>query len=283
MNFELLKDCTMKKILLAFDGTHFSNGSFEFARRLNEVEPVLLTGAFLPQAQAASLWSYADGMSGPMFIPTVEEKNAEVMKANIAKFEMLCQKNGIEYRIHEDLYDFALPELKLETRFADLLIVGSEVFYENLGGKLNEYLQDVLHGSECPVIVVPENFDFPQTNILSYDGTESSVYAIKQFAYLFPELCSRPTLLVYAHEDGKNEFPKQSNIEELTARHFSDLTMMKLDMPPKQFFTSWMENRKGALLVSGAFGRSGISQLIKRSFITDVIADHHLPVFITHR
>ena len=107
-----------------------------------------------------------------------------------------------------------LPELKAETRFADVLIIGSEVFYENLGGKLNEYLQDILHRSECPVVVVPEKYDFPKTNILCYDGSESSVYAIKQFAYLFPELTKHPTLLVYVHEDGKNEFPQQVNIEE---------------------------------------------------------------------
>ena len=37
----------MKKILLAFDVTDFSEGIFEFARaRLNELHPVLLTGVF---------------------------------------------------------------------------------------------------------------------------------------------------------------------------------------------------------------------------------------------
>ena len=77
----------MKKILLAFDGTHFSNGAFQFARQLNELEPALVTGAFLPQAQAANLWSYADGMSGPMFVPLVEERDTEVIKENIEKFE----------------------------------------------------------------------------------------------------------------------------------------------------------------------------------------------------
>ena len=40
----------MKKILIAFDGTHFSDGAFEFARRVNELQPILLTGVFLPQA-----------------------------------------------------------------------------------------------------------------------------------------------------------------------------------------------------------------------------------------
>ncbi|NCU02449.1 MAG: universal stress protein [Chitinophagaceae bacterium] len=273
----------MKKILLAFDGTHFSNGAFEFARKLNELEPVLVTGAFLPQAQAASFWSYADGMSGPQFVPLYEDAGAEVTKANKAKFEELCQRNGMEYRVHEDLYDFALPELKTETRYADLLIIGSEVFYENLGSSPNEYLQEILHKSECPVMVVPEKYDFPKTNVLCYDGTESSVYAIKQYAYLFPELVKRSTLLVYVNDDGNNEFPQQVNIEELVSRHFPDLTLMKLDMKPEKYFSNWINNRVSALIVTGSFGRSALSQLFRKSIASDVIAEHKLPVFIAHR
>ena len=41
----------MKKIILAFEGTHFSEGAFEFARKLNELRPILLTGVFLPQTE----------------------------------------------------------------------------------------------------------------------------------------------------------------------------------------------------------------------------------------
>jgi hypothetical protein len=37
----------MKKILLAFDGEHFSEGAFEFASSLNRKERILLTGVFL--------------------------------------------------------------------------------------------------------------------------------------------------------------------------------------------------------------------------------------------
>ncbi|MBY0479631.1 MAG: universal stress protein [Chitinophagaceae bacterium] len=273
----------MKKILLAFDGSHFSSGAFEFARQLHELEPVLVTGAFLPQAQTTNAWSYADGMTAPMFIPLADSMDDERLKASVEKFETLCQKNGMEYRVHEDRYDFALPELREETRFADLLIIGSEVFYQQMGNTINEYLQDVLHTAECPVIVVPEKFEFPTSVILSYDGSSSSVYAIKQFSYVLPALSEKPAILVYAEDGGDNEVPKQSNIEELAARHFKDLTLMKLDMPPEKYFSTWMENRKGALLVSGAFGRSGFSQLFKKSFIADIIANRHLPVFIAHK
>lgn len=274
---------TMKKILLAFDGKHFSEGAFEFARSINELNPVLLTGVFLPQVNYANLWSYADGMNGPIFVPFVEGETDEAAAANVERFQILCKKNNIDCRVHKDLTDLALPGLKKESRFADLLIIGSESFYENLtSGKPNEYLKDAMHGMECPVIVVPEKYDFPKTNVLSYDASESSVYAIKQFAYLFPELITNKTLLVYASEGAENDIPDMAYIEELAARHFPDLTITKLDINPKKHFNAWLSEMHTAIVVSGSFGRSGLAGLFHKSFISEIIKDHRIPVFITH-
>ena len=67
------------------------------------------------------------------------------------------------------------------------LFWAADLFIKNLSAEeSDEYLKDALHASECPVLVVPEKFDFPESNILAFDGSESSVYAIKQFVYMFP-------------------------------------------------------------------------------------------------
>lgn len=274
----------MKKILLAFDGAHFSEGAFEFARKLNELSPILLTGVFLPQIDYASLWSYSAAASAGMVIPLLEEKDAETVERNIDRFKELCQKSNIEYRVHKDFTDFALPGLKKETRFADLLILGSESFYEYLGiDEPNSYLKDAIHNAECPVVVVPEVFDFPEKNILTYDGSESAVYAIKQFAYLFPDFTDNKTVLVYAKSDDEVAFPEEQNIEELCARHFNNLTLFKLGIDPKKHFGVWCSEKKGSILVSGAYGRSSFSMMFKKSFISDIIRDHKLPVFIANK
>jgi nucleotide-binding universal stress UspA family protein len=273
----------MKKIILAFEGTHFSEGAFEFARKLNELRPILLTGIFLPQTELANLWSYADAIS-PNFIPTLEGDEAELVQQNIGRFEELCQKNEIDYRIHKDYYDLALPELKKESRYADLLILGSEIFYENKGIQSSyDYLADILHDAACPVLLIPEKFDFPGSIILAYDGSDESVYAIKQFAYLFPELATNPTLLVYANEDADEDFPDKMQIKEFAARHYTDLTLFKLDINPEKYFNAWITDRASTLLITGSYGRSGLSQLFKRSFVKDIIEDHKVPVFIAHK
>lgn len=270
----------MKKVLLAFDGDNFSEGAFEFASSLNKKEKILLTGVFISQVDAKNLWAYSVGVP-PAVVPILEEDNAVDAK-NIERFKDLCEWNRIACAVHEDYYGFAVPELKRETRFADLLLIGSETFYRNLGRGINDYMMNALHGAECPVVLVPENFTFPQSNILAYDGSDSSIHAIKQFTYLFPELCDNSTLLVYCEEDDE-EVPEKENMHELAAQHFSNLHILKLDGDPKKTFRNWISQQKNALLVSGAFGRSPLSQLFRKSFVADIVKEHQLPVFVAHK
>jgi nucleotide-binding universal stress UspA family protein len=272
----------MKKIILVFDGLNFSKGAFEFARKLNDVQRTLLVGLFLPQTSLVNLGSYAEVERG--WKPLFEGFESKTINQNIDRFEKLCVKNGIEHRVHKDFYDLAMPEIKKESEYADLLILGSEKFYESTGvSSPNSYLRTALHDIKCPVILVPEIFDFPENVILAYDGTEQSAYPIKQFAYLFPEMSEKPTLLVYASKNPAEDFPGKGQIEELVARHFHNLTLLKLDINPKKFFGTWLSENNSAILVSGSYGRSTFSQLLKKSFVAEIIAERQLPVFIAHR
>ncbi len=173
----------MRKILLPFDGTHYSRGAFDFARRINEDEPILLAGAFLPQIDFANSWSYANG-GGTMFIPLIEGVDADAVGTNIARFQRDCIQHNIEHRVHEDFSTFALPELRKESRYADLMILGSQQFYE---------------------------------------------------------------------------------------------------IPSAGHFATWLADINNPILVSGAFGRSGFSQIFKHSFASDAITAYQFPVFIAHR
>ncbi|RYY16771.1 MAG: hypothetical protein EOO04_26410 [Chitinophagaceae bacterium] len=274
----------MKKVIIAFDGCNYSEGAFDFARQMNQQAPILLTGVFLPQLEYANLWSYAYSAASPVFVPLTDGDDAENIRKNISRFEKECLAAKIEYTIHTEFWDFALPELRIETRYADLMILGSEKFYANLGKTdVNSYLQDSLHDAECPIVVVPEKFTYPQNAILTYDGTASSLFAIKQFAYLFSDFADRPVTLIHINESAVSKVPDHNRVEELLQRHFTDLTILDLEMDAKKYFATWISEKPGTILICGSFGRSGVSNLLKRSFVNDVISDHNLPVFIAHR
>ncbi len=268
----------MKKVLIAFDGVNYSEGAMEFAYKLNKLSPIFLTGIFLPQTQLSSLWSYSDAP-----IPLAEDDEFDAMNLNIEKFEKDCKERNIQYSLHKDIFNLAIPSLSRESVFADLLILASEEFYQSFGTReANAYLEDALHEVECPVVIVPDHFSFPEKIILAYDGSTESVYAIKQFVYLFPELCNRPSMLAYAN-DREVGIPKEMNIRELVDRHFNHPEYVDLQFDGRKYFDSWLEENQGAILVSGSFGRSYFSQLLKKSFVHEVIGQHKLPVFIAHK
>ncbi|MBO9562663.1 MAG: universal stress protein [Niastella sp.] len=275
----------MKKVLVAFDIAHFSPGAMEFIAGLNRLETLSLTGVFLPQVEYSALWSKSAGaFSGPLFVPLAEEEEAAQAHAHIHQFESFCQEHHIRYSVNKDFFDFTLNDFKEETKFADLLVIGSELFYKGANfSTLNDYLQDVLSQSACPVILVPERFEFPKTNILAYDGSEASIYAIKQFAYLFPGLCERKTLVVYVDEDADVSMPAEKKLKDLVCRHYDQCAYLTLHLDARKYLGTWISEQQGGILVSGAFGRSAVSRLFKPSFVQDLITEHQLPIFIAHR
>jgi nucleotide-binding universal stress UspA family protein len=285
----------MKKIVIPFDGTHFSEGAFAFAEKVSERETVLLAGLFLPEIMYPGPYGFTGvgALDIPALIPLLETTDTAEVNRNIKHFKELCVKRGIEHRVHKAIDDFALPQLKKESRFDDLLIIGSQLFYNYnvVGDKVQvatendneEYLASLLHHAECPVLLVPESYEFPKQVILAYDGSESSVYAIKQFAYLFPELCDIRTLLVYAGGGAARDMPDVAYIEELASRHFKDLTLATIEADPDVYFETWLLDQKAPLLVTGAYERSSLSLLFKESFADKIIADRKMPVFIAHK
>jgi hypothetical protein len=273
----------MKKILLAFDGNHFSEGSFRMAAFLNEHEPILATGVFLQSVDYRDIIGYSGISAGaPMTVSPPQTDETAILK-NIATFENRCLHAGMEFRVHRDTDLFALQELQRETRFADMMILSSELFYNNIGAdQPNDYLKRVLRQTECPILLVPENYELPSKLMLAYDGKPDSVFAIKQFTYLFPQFYQWETRLINLEEEDE-PIPHQELIQELAAKHFSNLTIEALTTANEKNFATWASEQTDHIMVSGAFGRSELSTLFHKSFLNNIIEEHRMPVFIAHR
>lgn len=271
----------MRKIIIAFDGTHNALGAFELARRLNEDERIMLVGVFIPEIDFSepTFELEGEGVYRPFNVSVEEDK----IDNNIRIFERNCRKNGIEYSINRFILPDPIRTLQKECRFADLLILGIQKFYEHLRlQEPNEYIRDILHATECPVVVAPEKFDYPEHIVLAYDGSRSAVYAIKMFSYLFPELSKSATTLVYASNKKQSDMPDRNYITELVSRHFSNLSVLLLEVKKVDDLHSWLQDIPKPMLVTGAFGRSGLSNIFKKSFCTNYISDYRYPVFIAH-
>lgn len=267
----------MKKILLAIDDGHFPEGAFEFARRMNEQEPIVLCGVFLPELDFAADISYTS-----VFVPLVENYAAASIQQSIDTFKEYCTRYNINYLIHRNMGQFALKTLHHESRFADLLLLSSEKFYADMISGPDSFLNNALHQAECPLIVSPEKVDFPESIILTYDGSASSVFAIKSFAMFFPWLCLRKTLLLYATSKEDTEIPYSPDIMELVQHHFVNLDVQAVNTVPEKYFNTWLSEIGKPMVVTGAYGRSQLSRFFRHSFITDLLKIHRVPIFVAH-
>ncbi|HWB91612.1 MAG TPA: hypothetical protein VG605_07160, partial [Puia sp.] len=152
-----------------------------------------------------------------------------------------------------------LPLFKVSYRLAGTMNI--QLFDRN--GKV---VKEILHTTECPILLVPEKIEMPGSIILAYDGSAASVHAIREFSHLFPEFSGLPATLVYLGGSKDATFPDRENIEELVSCYFTEVRLLQLHMDHKDFFSRWLPAQERSWLVTGSYGRSDLSLLFSKSF-----------------
>lgn len=275
----------MRKVILLSGREMLPPGLIEFAISLYKKEPFHLTGVFLPEASMQNtLWYYTPDPLAPAYRYIPERNVTANSTIAIAEFEKLCQTNGVSYDVHELDVDHTADNVRKESRFADLLLMSHDSFDEDREEALsNEYTTETLHFSECPIVLVPQVFSEPENIILTYDGSASSVFAIKQFALTLPSLCELKTQLVYMKEDWRIPMPDKDLIKDIANCHFRNLTVSKVTLDAKKHLLPWVSIHHKTVLVTGAYGRSYFSRIFKESFVDNLIKTDKLTIFIAHK
>jgi hypothetical protein len=271
----------MKKIIFVCDVNNFPVGAFEFIKSLNDSEPLLLVGAFFHSV------NFDEGISNLAFAPdpilAFTDSDIRTVHSSIMRFEQKCQKSGIEYRVHEESDQYKIEDLVKESRFADVVVMSEGLFFKHIDSdQPNSYMKQVLHCSECPVIVIPENYSTIKHVSIAYDGKKESMLAIKQFCYLFPKYTDLPAEIVYWVNKTDDEIPDLEYLEEFAGRHFTNLNFKELFFDPRTYIEDWSNKNRDTIFVSGSYKRSGLSTYLKRSFIEDMIKSSSSIIFIAH-
>jgi hypothetical protein len=272
----------MKKILFVCDGDNFPAGAFEFIRLLRQQEPVWVKGFFFNPIDFQQLVSISYMPVSEPYVK-LKEKEKRVVSASCDQFVELCQTNNIKYHVDEKAWEWDRESFVRETRFADLVVLGDQLFCSGmLQEQPNYFMQEALHAAECPVMIIPEKFSSFDRMVVAYDGKRESVFALKQFCYLFPKFTDLPTEFVFVRDESTNEVPDADLLKEYSCLHFNSLNVSKLHFDAKKHFSAWMAEKKNALLMSGSFSRSMLSNTIRKSFSDTVLRDLKIPVFIAH-
>ena len=118
-----------------------------------------------------------------------------------------------------------MPQPLHESLYADLMIICKKETFSRFDQDVpTSFVRHLLENTECPVVVVPQQFENIEKVVLLYDGGPASVYAIKMFSYLLPSLGKLPIEVLTVKPYRLDlHLPENRLVKEFMKRHFPDL------------------------------------------------------------
>lgn len=280
----------MARFLVALDGNNsFNQDLFQLSCDLfDNVDEHLFVGMLIKDV------SYANTVSSYKGEPVMAEVspingflNEEdvVITEVISQFEETARDTSIKYEIFND-FRLTAHEVVKQSTYADMIILSYRVFYNYITKKPDtSILYQILKGSKCPVLILPEGTKKIDNIIFTYDNKESSVFAIRAFSNMFSgntrdKIVSILSVMPNVDEEIKNE----KLLLNLVKQHYSNVGIQLLEGDNiSREISNFAKNVQNPLVVMGAYGRSHISNLLLPSVAQYLLKRSNLPLFIAHR
>ena len=278
----------MEKILLAINAVNPDKNSLEFACYLGRLTNSKITGIFLENKinqetltlKSVNETSYSDTEIDEH--PKLQVNKTELIEKNISSYKEASLNNGVDFLLHRDR---GVPAYELieESRYADVIIVdASTSFSRHFERTPTNFIKEVLKNTECPAIIAPEGFEAIDEIVFAYDGSPSSVFAIKQFTYLFPQLHDKKITVVQINNTGEWNDTNRFKLKELLKNYYFDLHFEILKGSIYKTLFEYVFKKKNSFLVMGAYGRNALSRFFKPSRADLIIKTIAQPIFIAH-
>lgn len=283
-----LQKSFMEKILFVTDGINLNMTALDFAAYLGRLTHSKLTGIFLENLvdeqrlvlKETHNYSYLNYEVDEGSAAYVEKMN--LIQQNVVKFEEACLKRDVRCNVH---YNRSVPaeEIIKESRYADLIVADAAAsFNKKYEGAPTDFIKDTLANAECPVIIAPENFEEINEIVFAYDDSASSVFAIKQFTYLFPELNDKKLTVLQVNDKDFTATAGKYNFKEWLKNHYGAIGFEVIIGNPDYEIFSCLLKKKNTIIVMGAYGRSAVSRYFKHSQADLLIKTLTQPIFIAH-
>lgn len=276
----------MEKILLVINARRPDTASFDFACRIASVTGSKLTGLFIENLFYSDPPATYDVEN---YFDTVEPKGDDTLVATdteqaVRLFVQECALHNVPALTYIDKGE-PIQEVLYESRFADLLIIDPKINFYRADEQLpSHFTKEILLNAECPVLLSPEKSEEINEVVFCYDGTASSVYAMKQFTYLFPQYNNKKAVLLEVNKTGKEEFnDDHRRLMEWLRAHYTAVNYQMLKGNAKDELFTYFFMNTAKLVVMGSYGRGVFSNFFKRSTADVLIRTVDLPIFITHK
>jgi nucleotide-binding universal stress UspA family protein len=277
----------MKKILAVIDAVNYKAHQLDVIMSITSLQENSLTVLLLQDTKGAAVLFSSPGMEGLAGayydkLRESEHEKKELIEDNYVALKKDCKERGLHCTI-KNVKCIAEDEVITESRFFDLLVIGKALSFPYLyDTNPTNFVKNMLTHAQCPVIVLPETIQKIDGVAFCYNGTYASMYAIRAFAALFPELVGRHSEILYVCEKGERTIPLKEYLQEYLKAYQAHLTYKILTGHPDQAIQEYLDTRTDLIGTFGAYGRSRVSRFFNSSSADNILRNLKGPVFITH-
>lgn len=268
----------MKKMLVVIEGRHFTESQLEAAGYIARLAGGRITVALLegwPPVKHFLIPAVGDGM---FFNDRSErERSRELHEETVEGTERVrtaCSARGMDITLHT-YTSSAMEAILLESRFADIMLVPHILYSAG-------FIRELLKKAQCPVMLLPGNMQVIKEVILTYNGTFSSMYAIRTLFQLFPVLAMRKIKLVCVQEKGVKKIPHDSLLHQYLEGLCNRVEYLVPEGDPAKTLLVLLQYRKHTLVTFGAYGRNNTLQFFNGSVAEDALDLNHVYAFVAH-
>ena len=268
----------MNKIMMALDPGKWNRDTVDIACYLAKISRSKVNGIFLkPDEGIENVLPSAN--------PSEDDATTGVsMGATfITRLKDACISRETSYTIRDNRLS-SVAKIIEETMFADILIIDPAItLNENVAVPPSSLAKHILHHAHCPVILGQGPFRDMSEIIFTYNGSEESSHAMKQFSYLFPELANSRITVLEIDNKGTDHIAEKIKLMEWMNVHYHHTAYVTLKGNPSGSLSGYLLAHPKALVVMGAYGRSFLSRLLKPSTANPVAVTVNNPIFIAHQ
>ncbi|BDC98351.1 hypothetical protein [Persicobacter psychrovividus] len=172
------------------------------------------------------------------------------------------------------------------TSFYDMILFDYNAafsFIDDKGDTAN--LLYILKGSRCPVMILPEDYSELKHLIFTYDGKDTSVFAIKMFTLLFGDQCkdTEITILSVVQEDEDELFYYERHLMDFVRSKYKNVGLKHVygEEASSEIYKV-AQIMTDSLIVMGAYDRQLESYKERPSAARQIILKQNTPLFIAH-
>ena len=274
----------MQRIVVVTNSTSGSPHALDFACYLGRLTNSKISGFFfddLAPDKAVSLYpvSDTDHRNLQNGTPSVaHQPDATVIDQRISLFKNACEKRDVRFSIHRDA-EGSVKEIISESRYADIVVAEVGTSFDK---KAEHFVKELLKEAECPVIVAPESFEGIDEIVFTYNGSKSSMYAIKQFCYLFPQLDDKKVTVIEVEEEEASSREERDKFREWLSGHYSSIGYNSVKGNTEAELFAALLLKKNVFIVMGAYGRGRLSSFFRHSTADLLVKTITQAIFIAH-